>query len=96
MLSLFCQAYKINHEGSVSTLKRRIKKEGLLDTDSQVNNSKQNSVTKEESKDIKDTKKSTNKSFFSIRNILIILSVGVAVTTILYNLTNIIEFFSKH
>jgi hypothetical protein len=40
-------------------------------------------------------KYSTKKSFFSIRNILIIL-VLATVTTILVNLTNIVEFFSKH
>ena len=96
MLSYFCQDYKIDHKGNASTLKRRIKKEGLLGIGSKVNNSNQSSVTKEGLTDSKEIKKSPVKSFFSVRNIMIILSIGVAVTTILYNLTNIIEIFSKH
>jgi len=95
-LVTICKDFNIPSNGNKEVLKNRIKKEGLLDTDSKVMDSKQNSVTREESKDIRGIEKSHDKSFFSVRNILIILSIGVAVTTIMYNLTNIVEFFSKH
>jgi len=72
--------------------KKTFEKMGLVNADSKKgNDSQQNSSMKD-----KDIKKSTGKSFFGARNILIILGVLATITTILVNLTNIIEFFSKH
>ena len=66
--------------------KKTFEKMGLGTDFKKADDSKQNSSTKD----------STTKSFFSTRNILIILGVLATVTTILVNLTNIVEFFSKH
>lgn len=92
MLSLFCEDYRIDSDGNPSTLIRRIKKAGLLETNIKKSDFKPDPIVKNENK----SAEKPTKSFFSIRNILIILGATATVTTILVNLTNIVAFISKH